>query len=72
MARREIWNKRKNGEIYPEWLTIVKIDDEMTGEVFITPASFQILPSASLHEARIKALAFYDELTEASEPTPVC
>ncbi len=28
----EIWNKRKNGEIYPEWLTITKISNE-AGEI---------------------------------------
>ena len=26
--RGEIWNKRKNGEIFPEWLTINRVDDE--------------------------------------------
>jgi len=25
----EIWNRRKSGEIYPEWLTINAIRDEM-------------------------------------------
>ena len=25
--RGEIWNRRKNGEIYPEWLTITAIRD---------------------------------------------
>ena len=23
----EIWNKRKNGEVYPQWLTISRIND---------------------------------------------
>ncbi|WP_448555824.1 EAL domain-containing protein [Thalassotalea montiporae] len=59
----EIWNKRKNGEIYPEWLTIVKIDDEMTGETHYT-GIFSDITERKKHEARIKALAFYDELTE--------
>ena len=58
----EIWNQRKNGEIYPEWLTIVKIDDEMTGEVHYT-GIFSDITERKKHEARIKALAFYDELT---------
>lgn len=29
----EIWNRRRSGEIYPEWLTIRAITDEGTGKV---------------------------------------
>ncbi|REL27309.1 EAL domain-containing protein [Thalassotalea euphylliae] len=59
----EIWNKRKNGEIFPEWLTIVKIGDDLNGEVFYT-GIFSDITERKLNEARIKSLAFYDELTK--------
>jgi diguanylate cyclase (GGDEF)-like protein/PAS domain S-box-containing protein len=61
----EIWNRRKNGEEYPEWLTIT-VGNAQTGEeskVTHYVASFSDLTQHKLNEARIHQLAFYDPLT---------
>ena len=58
----EIWNRRKNGEIYPERLTITVVKDR-NGTVTHYVAS---LADISLHKAaeeEIKTLAFFDPLT---------
>jgi diguanylate cyclase (GGDEF)-like protein/PAS domain S-box-containing protein len=58
----ELWNRRKNGEVYPEWATIsaVKAND---GTVSNYVASFIDISSRKTAEAEIKHLAFYDPLT---------
>ena len=58
----EIWNKKKNGEVYPEWLTIVKISEEK-GEEELYAAIFSDITERKRNEKRIHALAFFDELT---------
>ena len=59
----EIWNRRKNGEIYPERLTItaVKSDD---GTVTHYVATHTDITSRKVAEEEIARLAFYDPLTE--------
>jgi diguanylate cyclase (GGDEF)-like protein/PAS domain S-box-containing protein len=59
----EIWNRRKNGEVYPEWLaiTVVKgIDGAATHYV----ATFVDITERKSAEEKIKQLAFYDSLTQ--------
>jgi len=59
----EIWNRRKNGEIYPEWLSISAVqgaDGSVTN--FVGTMSDITLRKAS--EDKIKRLAFYDALTQ--------
>lgn len=59
----EIWNRRKNGEIYPEWLSIAAVrnkDNETTHFV----AHFQDITARKEAEAKIKRQAYYDALTE--------
>lgn len=58
----EIWNKRKSGEIYPEWQTITAVRDEQ-GEITHFVATFQDITERKRNETRIKHLAYYDELT---------
>lgn len=58
----EIWNKRKNGEIYPEWLTITTVTDEQ-GEITNYVAAFLDITQRKQAEADIHTLAFYDALT---------
>lgn len=58
----EIWNKRKNGEIYPEWSTITAIKDD-TGNVTHHVATFYDITDSNGAEERIRILAFYDPLT---------
>jgi PAS domain S-box-containing protein len=58
----EIWNRRKNAEIFPEWLTISAVTDN-EGRVTHYVST---LADISLHKAtqeEIQQLAFYDALT---------
>lgn len=58
----EIWNKRKNGEIYPEWLTISSICNEV-GEVTNYVAVFTDITDRKQKEDKIQKLERYDVLT---------
>ncbi len=59
----EIWNRRKNGEIFPEWLTISVIRDEM-GKPHQYVAVFSDITKLKEHENLIKYKAYHDALTE--------
>ena len=58
----EIWNRRKNGQVYPEWLTISTVKDE-AGEVAHYVATFNDISERFDAQAQIDTLAFYDPLT---------
>ncbi len=58
----EIWNKRKNGDIYPEWQTITAVRDD-NGVITHFVSTFQDITERKRNETRIKHLAYYDELT---------
>lgn len=58
----EIWDRRKNGEIYPKWLTISAVTDE-SGEVTHYVGTHFDITERKRAEERIQALAFYDQLT---------
>lgn len=60
----EIWNRRKNGEVYPELLTITEIRDDETSEICNYAAIFSDISQLKSDEEEIKRLAFYDPLTE--------
>ncbi|MGR9072891.1 MAG: CHASE domain-containing protein, partial [Gammaproteobacteria bacterium] len=60
--RGEIWNKRKNGEIYPERLTITAVKNE-SGKVSHYVAIFSDITEKKKAEREIRNLAFYDSLT---------
>ena len=58
----EIWNRRKNGEVFPEWLTITEVrnpDGDLTHYV----ATFSDITNLKVAESEIHNLAFYDPLT---------
>jgi len=58
----EIWNRRKNGEVYPEWLTINPVSDK-SGLLTNYVAIFSDISERKEAEAKIHQLAFYDPLT---------
>lgn len=60
--RGEIWNRRKNGEIYPESINISAIHDH-DGEVSHYVAIFSDITRNKMIEERLRYLAHYDELT---------
>lgn len=58
----EIWNKRKNDELYPEWLSISAIyDDE--GKVILYSSVCRDLSERLKLEEKIRHQAFHDALT---------
>lgn len=59
----EIWNRRKNGEVYPEWLTITVVKGT-DGETTHYVATFTDITERKAAEEKIKQLAFYDPLTQ--------
>lgn len=59
----EIWNKRKNGEIYPELLTISAVHDEESGDVQYV-GYFTDITQRKAREELIQRMAFYDALTD--------
>lgn len=58
----EIWNKRKNGEVYPEHLTITAVKDEI-GVVTNYVATLTDITMSKAAAEEIQLLAFYDPLT---------
>ncbi|WP_374328163.1 EAL domain-containing protein [Azonexus sp.] len=58
----EIWNRRKDGGIYPEWLSIAAVPDE-PGESGHFIGVFTDISERKQSEARIHHLAHHDALT---------
>jgi two-component system CheB/CheR fusion protein len=58
----EVWNKRKNGEIYPEWLTINSVKDAQ-GQLLHYVGIFSDITVVKDSQKRIEYLATHDELT---------
>lgn len=58
----ELWNRRKDGEIFPEWLTISAIYDGL-GRLSHYVSTFSDISSLKAAESEIHQLAFYDPLT---------
>lgn len=58
----EIWNRRKDGEIYPEWLHISAIRDE-NGKITHYAAVFSDISERKRYEDRLAYQAYYDVLT---------
>lgn len=59
----EIWNRRKNGEIFPEWLSISAVRNNQ-GQVINYVASIDDNSERKAAEERIQRLAFFDGLTD--------
>lgn len=58
----EIWDKRKNDEIYPKWLTITAIKNT-SGNIAYYVGTHTDLTEHKAKEEEIQRLAFYDFLT---------
>ncbi len=59
----ELWNKRKNGEIYPERLTVTAVKDS-SGIITNYVGFFTDITESRAAAEKINHLAFYDHLTE--------
>ncbi len=59
----EIWNRRKDGEVYLEWLTITKIRSSI-GEPVQYVSVFNDITKSRYNDEKIKHLAFHDALTD--------
>lgn len=59
----EIWNRRKNGETYPQWTTISAVRNDQGG-VTNYVGVFTDISQLKQTEARLERLAHYDPLTE--------
>lgn len=58
----EIWNRRKNGEVYPEWLSLSAIYDDR-GAITNFIGMFSDISQLKEVEQGLERLAFYDPLT---------
>jgi diguanylate cyclase (GGDEF)-like protein/PAS domain S-box-containing protein len=59
----EIWNRRKNGELYLEWITIHAIRDDK-GDITHFAAIFSDMTQRSAVEEKMRHLANHDALTD--------
>ena len=59
----EVWDRHKNGDLYPKWLTISAVKDK-TGKVTNYIGSHIDITERKANEEQIHRLAFYDPLTE--------
>ncbi|WP_407279014.1 EAL domain-containing protein [Aromatoleum evansii] len=58
----EIWNRRKNGEIYPEWLSISTVRND-TGEILHYVGVFTDIGRIMAEQEKLRDLAYHDPLT---------
>lgn len=66
--RGEIWNRRKSGEVYPEWLTVTAVKDA-SGAVVNYIGSFFDISDRKDAEEHIQFLAHHDALTQLPNRT---
>lgn len=59
----EIWNKRKNGDLFPVQITITAVKDE-AGNTVNYVGSFSDISDRKIAEEAIRELAFFDPLTK--------
>jgi diguanylate cyclase (GGDEF)-like protein/PAS domain S-box-containing protein len=64
----EVWNKRKSGAVYPEWLCITAITNQ-EGLITNYVGAFTDISQRKADEDSIKALAYYDPLTKLPNRT---
>ncbi len=59
----EVWDKRKDGSVYPKWVDINSIVDPNTQQVVNFVALFSDISERKQQEEHIRRLAFHDPLT---------
>jgi diguanylate cyclase (GGDEF)-like protein/PAS domain S-box-containing protein len=59
----EIWNRRKSGEIYPEWLNVTAVRSEQ-GDITHYVGTLTDITARKAAEKQIEHLAYYDLLTQ--------
>ena len=64
----EIWNRRKNGETYPEFITISTLKDD-SGKILEYIAIFADISDRKQDKEHIHRLAYYDKLTNLPNRT---
>ncbi|MEN3157811.1 EAL domain-containing protein [Alkalimonas sp. NCh-2] len=64
----EIWNRRKNGELYPEWLSISQIKDAK-GQLSHYVALFSDISNYKQDQEKLNLLAHFDSLTQLPNRT---
>lgn len=64
----EIWNRRKNGEIFPEWLTVNRIDNSV-GQIEHYVSIFSDISSLKESQEKAEYLATHDLLTDLPNRT---
>ncbi|MBI3284831.1 MAG: EAL domain-containing protein [Burkholderiales bacterium] len=58
----EIWNRRKNGEVYPVWMSIAAVNDENARPMHYVSV-FSDISQLKRSEEELRHLAHYDPLT---------
>ena len=58
----EVWNRRKNGEVHPDWLSISAVTNT-EGKVTNYVSAYSDITQHKNDEAKIYSLAFHDPLT---------
>ena len=64
----EIWNRRKSGETYPQWLNISAVSDE-SGEISHYISVSMDLTQIKNNEKKLELLAYFDPLTGLANRT---
>jgi diguanylate cyclase (GGDEF)-like protein/PAS domain S-box-containing protein len=64
----EVWDRRKNGEIYPKWLNVSAVKDDSGAVTHYVGTHFDISERKKAEE-RINELAFFDQLTSLPNRT---
>jgi diguanylate cyclase (GGDEF)-like protein/PAS domain S-box-containing protein len=59
----EIWNRRKNGDVYPAWLTISTIADS-SGAITRYIGVFSDITAVKAQQEKLERLAHFDALTQ--------